>query len=140
MKKLLSLIAILLLAISQISCEAEEAQLTNNNIVEEPGVENIVPDWLEAEYSSAIFPNEDHSYITEEDMHLNFLPYNEGALYFSLEDVQTEETSDTFTVHYYDGADIIFRRNSELNDQYIKITFINNGVTKEFGVFNKVNN
>lgn len=129
--KVLYILSIMLIIVTGTMCTSctadEQPQQITNNI-------NLIPDQLEGYYIS---PNHSISTvsITEDQMILKFYPYKEEVIDFMTETVYYTSTDKSFTVHYYDGVDIIFEYIKDSDD--ITIVYNDNGVIYEFGQYSK---
>ncbi len=111
------------------SCTAEDEPQTINSIDK-----NLIPDKLEGYYIS---PNNTQStiVISEDRIILDFMPYTETVIDFYTENIVYTETSKTFTIHYYNGVDIIIEYILESDD--ITVVYNDNGVVYQFGQYSK---
>lgn len=126
----------ILSVITLVSCTSEDSEtlnLNNNPVVNNP-TGNLIPDQLEGYYIS---PNNTSSTITisEENMILNFMPFNEQIISFSTEEVYYTETTKTFTIHYYNNIDIVLEY--ILNSDDLTVLYIKDGNVQQLGQYSK---
>lgn len=133
--KLILLVLSMLGLLISTSCSSDDNQVLSTPTPTIPTVLDV-PAWLEGEWSSQQYLEEDVSYISAEEMHLNFAPFSQDVYYFSMDDIDVSSASvDEYTVHYYNGINITFYDLS--NTTNIVIIMNDNGVLYDFGTFVK---